>query len=299
MKVVFYVAGLKPRELEIAEAVGAGIAGSGDRFEVSAAADFVEPSDAELACVFALKGHAKRILQAYRAIGARTLLFDKGLLRASTGMGAPMGYWRVSLDEFMPFGRMMRQQWPASRWIELGVIPHSRSEAKRAAAPVIYAGSSQKYCDFHDLGDATEYARDIIGRMRKQLPGKRGGRPIIYRPKPSWPDAVPIDHTIFSRPPETLGHLLKSAHALVTHGSHAAIDAIIAGVPAIVLGPGAARPVASTNLTALGTPEMPFPSHRERAAWLCAIAWWQWRISEMADGSMWNFLRDEMEKPAA
>ncbi len=119
-------------------------------------------------------------------------------------------------------------------------------------------------------------------------------RPIVYRPKPSWLAAVPIERTIYSRPPETLGSWLDNAYALVTHGSHAGIDSIVAGVPAIILGPGAARPVGNHAITDLGS--LRFPSRRERFRWLSAIAWWQWRADEMAAGLTWKFLRDELER---
>lgn len=297
MRVRFYIAGDKQRELDIAEVVGHGIRACGDVFETAAAAAFVEPSDAEIACVFALKGRAREILDAYRLAGARTLLFDKGLIRASTGMGAPMGYFRVALDEFMPLARMTGRRWPSSRWLATGMAPLPQQQ-KTEGGRIIYAGSSQKYCDFHGLGDATEYASDIIRQIGKHLPKPRKRDwPIVYRPKPSWADAVPIAGTIFSRPPEALGSLLRGAHALVTHGSHAAIDAILAGVPAVVLGPGAARPVASTSLEDIAA-GLRFPAHAERLAWLSALAWWQWRVEEMQDGSMWRFLRAEMERPS-
>lgn len=308
MRVRFHVVGEKQREHDVADAVGEGVKACGDEFEKADAGAFIDPDPkVDIACVFALKGKAKQILDAYHVMGARTLLFDKGLIRASTGLGAPNGYYRVSLDEFMPLGRierMMREGVPASRWIATKLRPRERVRLT-ATGLVIYAGSSQKYCDFHGLGDEHEYAVEICRRIRKKA-GK--DRPIVYRPKPSYDMGKPVEGTIFSRPSGKagkdmhigmLGDLLPRAHALVTHGSHAAIDAILAGVPAIVLGEGAARPVAATDLEELLEPMPMFPDREKRFAWMSAIAWWQWRVSEMVDGSMWRFLREEMERPAA
>lgn len=306
MNVHFHVVGEKQREHDVADAVGQGVKACGDEFTKSDAADFVEPdARVDVACVFALKGNAKRILDAYHVMGARTMLFDKGLIRASTGLGAPNGYYRVSIDEFMPLGRierMMREGVSPNRWIETGLRPRERVKTTATGA-VIYAGSSQKYCDFHGLGDEHEYAEDICRRIRKKA-GK--DRPIFYRPKPSYGFARVVEGTIFSRPTGeraadfhvgSLGDLLPRAHALVTHGSHASIDAILAGVPAIVLGDGAARPVSGTDLEDLR--EYPsFPDREVRFSWLSSIAWFQWKVPEMVDGSMWRFLRQEMERPA-
>lgn len=299
MRVRFFVVGEKQREHDVADAAGEGVRAYGDEFIKCDAAEFVEPdSSTDIACVFALKGRAKQIIDSHRVMGARVLLLDKGLIRASTGLGAPNGYYRVSLDEFMPLGRierMMREGVSSQRWVATGVAPRDRARLT-ATGPVIYAGSSQKYCDFHGLGDEHEYAVELCRRLRKKTPKDR---PIIYRPKPSFDVARPVEGTLFSRPPQMLGPLLKGAYALVTHGSHAAIDAILAGVPAVVLGDGAARPVASTDIDDLIEPPMPFPDRETRARWLAAIAWWQWRIHEMQDGSMWRFLREEMERSAA
>ncbi len=307
MNVHFFVVGEKQREHDVADAVGAGVLACGDEFAKSDAVDFVEPNPkVDVACVFALKGQAKRILDAYHVMGARTLLFDKGLIRASTGLGAPNGYYRVSIDEFMPLGRierMMREGVSPNRWVATGLRPRDRVRIT-AIGPVIYAGSSQKYCDFHGLGDEHEYAVELLRRIRKKA-GK--DRPIVYRPKPSFTGARIVEGTIFSRPTGTrardfhvgsLGDLLPKAHALVTHGSHAAIDAILAGVPAIVLGDGAARPVAGTDLEELRNDVLPFPDRERRFAWLSSIAWFQWLVPEMQDGTMWRFLREEMERPA-
>lgn len=299
MKVHFFVVGQKAREWDVARVFGEGVKKLGDDYAISDAGEFVEPDGSiDVACVFALKGAAKRILDAYHTMGARTLLFDKGLIRASTGLGAPNGYYRVSLDEFMPLGRierMMREGVSPNRWVATGLRPRDRVKLT-ANGPVIYAGSSQKYCDFHSLGDEHEYAVELLRRVRKQTPKQRD---IIYRPKPSFDMAKPVEGTTFSRPPEMLGPLLsKPAYALVTHGSHAAIDAILAGVPAVVLGDGAARPVASTDLTALN--EYPYyPDREKRFAWLSALGHWQYTVPEMVEGETWRFLRGEMERPAA
>jgi hypothetical protein len=307
MKIHFHVVGEKQREHDVADAFGVGVLASGDEFTKSDAANFAEPdAQIDVACVFALKGNAKRILDAYHVMGARTLLFDKGLIRASTGLGAPNGYYRVSIDEFMPIGRierMMREGVSPNRWVATGLRPRDRVRMT-PTGPVIFAGSSQKYCDFHGLGDEHEYAEDICRRIRKKA-GK--DRPIFYRPKPSYGLARIVEGTIFSRPTGEpskelhvgpLGDLLPKAHALVTHGSHAAIDAILAGVPAIVLGDGAARPVSGTDIEDLR--DCPsFPDRERRFAWLSSIAWFQWRVPEMVDGTMWRFLREEMERPAA
>lgn len=86
----------------------------------------------------------------------------------------------------------------------------------------------------------------------------------------------------------TLHEDLAGAHCLVTWSSAAAISAILAGVPAIVLAPDcAARPMAGTSLTQIGSP--PRPDGRE--TWAGVLADNQWTLSEIADGTAWKGLQ--------
>lgn len=307
MRVKFYLSAFKDREKELAEALRMGVVGAGDRFTMETTDRFQAADPAlDMACVFALKGSARRILESYRAIGKRTLLIDKGLMRASTGLGGPPNFYRIALDEFMPLSRIERQmsECPSpDRWISLGMKFRTQRESD-LDWPIIYCGSSQKYCDFHDLGDEREYAVSVINKIRDAA----GNRPIMYRPKPSFLESRAIKGTTLSRTKHmdgdpsgssygTLGDLLPRAHAIVTHGSHAGIDSIIGGVPLITLGPCAARPVANHTIDSLRG-DLFFPPKMTTFCWLSAITFWQWDCREMASGEMWRWLRKEMEIPA-
>lgn len=294
MRARFYAVIEKNRETAVAERFVEGVRAAGDICDIADAAGFTEPEPGiDVVCSFGLKGATKTILNAYKMMGIRTLLFDKGFIRASTGLGGPMGYYRVSLDEFMPLeriARMMKEGVSAQRWIDTGLAPLARQE-RATASGVVFCGSSQKYCDYHGLGNEHTYAAEVIRKIRKRV-GK--SRLVYYRPKPSFMDARPIDGTVFSRPPTDLARVLLTCNVLVTHGSHSGIDAICAGVPAIILGDGAARPVCDTEFDALAN-GLRFPDQEERFRWLAALGWWQWRLDEMP--AMWRFLRSEMERP--
>lgn len=279
MNVTFWSAG-KPREEVIAEALGQAVRAGGDRFEVRAAEEYRGPAG-DVGCVFGVKGIARRLLDDYRAAGKRTLFFDKGHTRRRPD-GAAL--WRVSADGFMPLDTFQREHRPDDRAKTHGLTLLPR----RFGDCVLFAGASQKHCDFHGLGDCTEYARRVIAEI-----GAHTDRPVIYRPKPSWRDAAPIDGTEFSRAPIRLADELKRCFALVTHSSNAAVDAIRAGVPVIILGPGIARPVASC---CIGDVENPcWPSEETRSQWLADLAYCQWTVEEMASGDMWETVRRQLE----
>ena len=196
------------------------------------------------------------------------LYLDKSCFRVR-GDELPLKHYRISLNAFQPLAYFMRKHHPADRWEELGIQIHPYD---RSGDCVLYAGSSQKYCSFRNLGDATEYAKSIVSEIRKYTDAE-----IIYRPKPSWRDAQPIEGTTFSwgQKVRVMTDLARS-YVLVTHGSNAALDAIVfAGKPAVVLGDGIAKPISyqHVNKYSIVSPHMEFDEYRFQ--WCCDVAYTQ------------------------
>lgn len=76
---------------------------------------------------------------------------------------------------------------------------------------------------------------------------------------------------------------LVDCWAVVTWASNCAVEAILAGVPAIVLGESAAAPMAGDGLDQIEAP--PMPDGREE--WAAALAASQWSIEELRSGKAW------------
>jgi len=82
---------------------------------------------------------------------------------------------------------------------------------------------------------------------------------------------------------EPLSSRLRRCHAVVTFTSNVAVDAIIAGVPAIVSEHSAARPM-SGHCEALTAEMIENPPRPERQAWFDGLAWGQFTVNEIATG---------------
>lgn len=78
---------------------------------------------------------------------------------------------------------------------------------------------------------------------------------------------------------------LEDAWCVVCYASNAAIEAVISGVPAIVLGDSAADPV-SWSFNNIESPDWP-----EREDWANALAWHQFTLDEMRSGFCWERVR--------
>jgi hypothetical protein len=84
----------------------------------------------------------------------------------------------------------------------------------------------------------------------------------------------------------TLKADLNGAWALVTHMSAAANEALLAGVPVVVTGNCAARPMASTVLSEIESPRMPDGI----MDWAAGLAANQWTVEELENGKCWSDL---------
>jgi len=108
-------------------------------------------------------------------------------------------------------------------------------------------------------------------------------RPLVVRRKPQPGETV-----------EPLAEALKKAHALVTHSSNVAIEAIIAGVPVFVSPSSAAAPVGRTDLSLIEMPVYP-----DRDKWLANLAYCQFSFEELRSGAAWRMLLEYEGRPFA
>ena len=294
LKIVFYASD-KPREIMLAKALAVGADRHGDTVEIRRTGEYGETDtgddlrypgptpDTDVAVAFGVKGKSRQILDDHLAVGKSTLFFDKGYSRQS-GEGGHTEYSRISVNGSDPLQYLLQEQRQSDRFNKLGVQPKPR---RGSNGMILLCGSSEKYHAFHKLEHPSVDAERIVRRLRKQTE-----RHIIYRPKPSWKNAKPIPGTSFSGGNQSIQDALRSCHCLVTHGSAAAMDAVLAGVPAIVLGNSIARPVAETLLENV---EHPFwPDEELRRRWCYAMAYCQWRTEELRTGEAWSELKREI-----
>lgn len=273
----------KPRERILADAVLMGAARHGFETTGVSLSNTPQPGQFDVVCMVGVK--SRELFRAHHRVGARVLYLDKGYCRGKRG-GPVRGweYWRIALDSHQPTNRLMARDYSERRWRRLGIRPEPWREA---GDHVLIAGSSAKYHAFHELDEPTAYTAALIGDLQRKT-----NRPLVYRPKPSWLGAVPIDGARFSPPSESIGDVLDNAWAVVTHGSNACFEALVAGIPCVVLGDAVARPISSTSIEDIEEPRL--AAEAQRSKLFHALAWWQWRAAEFASGEAWEFIRSEI-----
>lgn len=145
---------------------------------------------------------------------------------------------------------------------------------RAAGTHVLLAGTSAKSAATRGM-EAMEWELKALDRIRHAT-----HRPVVYRPKPSWPGAHPIKGCAYSPPHESLDAVLADCWAIVTLHSNVAVDGLVAGIPAFG-GEGIAQAVSSGAIEELEVPRFP----ADRIEMLADLAWCQWTPDEMATGA--------------
>jgi hypothetical protein len=189
------------------------------------------------------------------------------------------GYFKVSVNDRHPTDYFMLQSKPDDRFRKFGLSIKPWQQLSPSSY-VLLAGMSGKAAWAWGMQNEV-YERDTIRILRQFTQ-----RPIIYRPKPSWPDATNLPGAKLDKV-TPLSNAIRGAHCVVTHHSNVGCDALLEGIPVLskygiasVLGPHD-----------LGSVEHPYyPAGREQ--WAYNAAYCQWSLDEMANGACWNHLKE-------
>jgi hypothetical protein len=197
------------------------------------------------------------------------IYWDRGYLRRvfatwlPTGaqMGIRMGYYRWHLN-----APQMREIYdvPDDRWkallLDASVKPWRKS---RPNDPIIIADTLPDYWNTFSDPQWTKRTKAELQKYTK--------RDIIIRDKES-------KYPLYKE--------LENAHALVAHGSIAAVESVVMGCPVFVSDLSAAALMGKTNIAEIENPVYP-----DRTKWLHSLAYCQFTEDELVDGTLWRLIR--------
>lgn len=231
-------------------------------------------------CIFyGFYGKMMDAFRQYRQEGKSCVCVDLGYWGRTEG-GKLYGYHKVAVNSRHPTAYFQNRPKASDRFSRHGVpiLPW-----RTRGSHIVVAGMGAKAAAFEGF-KPNQWEEAAVRVLRQHT-----DRPILYRPKPSWRAAVPIEGTIFDHSGnEQLEGALKDCHAVVSHHSNVCVDAILAGLPAFCWH-GVASPLSLKDLSLIETPL--YPEDREQWAW--DIAYTQWRPTEMATGECLAYLKEE------
>lgn len=282
MRITFFHSD-KTREVLLAEAFAAGARSHGDQVVLRPLTPEHEvATECDVACMVGVK--SKELFWKHWREGIHTIYMDKGYTRHTiSGPIKLWEYWRVAVDAHHPT-KILNRPRPSDRMEKLGI---EINPWRNSGENIVFAGSSEKYHNFYGLKDPTRFAGKVVAKIKTI-----SNRTIVYRPKPSWKDAVPVSGARYSTAADSIEDVLSNAHVLVTHGSNACFEAILMGVPCIIIGEAVAKPISSSRLSDVDKPFM--ATEEQRIAWVSSLMYCQWTMQEFATGEAWQYLRPQV-----
>jgi len=263
------------RSKTVCEAMELGIRRCGDMPIMMKAENYRQP-ETEIAVFYGFTEQLQRCMRDHRARSGAVYI-DLGYWGRHEG-GRRVGFHKVSVNSRHPTAYFRKGHRP-DRFL------HHKIEIKpwsQRGRHILIAGMSAKAAWAEGfMPEAWEQA--AIRTLREVT-----DRPLIYRPKPNWPQARPLNGAGYSPPTETLEEALRDCHAVVTHHSNVAVDALLAGVP-VYAASGVAAPMGVESLAQIDAVRLP----DDRLEWASDVAYCQWTVDEMARGLPWRHLKRE------
>lgn len=168
------------------------------------------------------------------------------------------GHYRITRNAFQWSGET---RYPPDRWNGLGVKirPWERRGRHIIVAPL--SGAVAKFLNI----DSVKWLNAVLAEISKHTDRK------VY---------------VKQKGRGEIDDFMNDAWMLVTHSSNTAVDALLRGIPVCTLGESAAKPL-STDLC-----DIESPVYGDREAWCWGLAYNQFTLSEMKDGTAWRILNE-------
>ena len=216
----------------------------------------------EITPIVGCSPHLTPLIKKWRAEKRQFIYWDRGYCRrrwwTCLPLGADGGYYRWHVNGF----QMQKiRDVPDDRWRHLNtaMLPW-----KKGGKHIVVAAPTRTYSAFHET---QSWIADTIFALASVT-----DRQMVIRDKEQ-----------VQRRPLQLD--LEGAHALVTHGSNAGVEAAILGCPVFVHPDSAAALVGLTDLRQIESPIYP-----DRQPWLNSLAYSNFNEKELTNGTLWRLI---------
>jgi hypothetical protein len=202
---------------------------------------------------------------------------DTGYFGNAKSTRNPSGFklWHRIVDNDLQHGNLVVKR-PLDRWEQHGIPVHAR----RHGSKILVVAPDEKPCLFYDTTLET-WLDNTVSRIKQHT-----DRPIEIRHRAR--DAVKNNRT---KDKSFDAALEDDVAAVVTFNSTAAVHSVIRGVPVYVTAPtNAAEPVANGDLSSIDAPG--FPDRDEIMAWLAHLAYGQFHVRELENGTAIRLLEE-------
>ena len=208
--------------------------------------------------------------------GRNFYFMDTGYMGNHRSAMNPLGwkYYHRIVKNDLQHGEIINR--PEDRFKRLGI---KLKPFRKNGRKILIAKPDEKPMKFYDQ-DLNDWLEDTINTVKKYT-----DRPIVVRER------------VKSRSDRIIMNSLQEAleddvHCLITFNSNSATESVMLGVPAFTLAPThAAKPVTSQDLSQIESPY--YPDADKVYQWACHLAYGQFHVKELEDGSAWRILNED------
>ncbi len=194
--------------------------------------------------------------------GSHWIMADNGYI----GPGQYDGYYKISRDGFQCDGTGVPNE---KRLVDILAITGQKFVKKwrplTARGHILMCPPILGYERCHWF-NSTQWHRQIV----KQIV-KLHKRKVRIRYKPGEKTSIVVRSLAFD---------LQDCHAVITHDSNIAVEAIMAGIPVFITGTSPAQVFGNVDLVTIDEPK----TEGDRWEWLAILANNQWTLNEIGDG---------------
>lgn len=246
-----------------------GILNTGDRIIQSSSSHSI--TDNSIVVTWNNYGVPERQARRCRELGGKHVAMENGYV------GRGKGYYLMNQDGFGGSEKVKFRNCSPDRWNKLDTRLNPWDKKGRYILVCAQRGKG-----YNSQAMSDDWPDQIIAKIRKLT-----DRPILFRPHPmkvNYPKNQE-DVTIINSKLESMEQTLeRGVFATVVWTSNSATQSLIRGIPVFYCGPVlACDTIASKDINNL---ENPFYPDREQAFF--DLAWRQWNLNEIQDGTAWR-----------
>ena len=263
MNVRLYQNGVFAHHAEWLGAFAEGLARHGIRGDI-VSMDAYEPSD--LAVLWG--HHNTKVIASQRKAGLDHIVMERGYV------GDRMTHTSIGFNGVNGAADFLNHGSPPDRWKALGV---ELKPWKVSGEYILLCGQIPGDASTHGIDLKVEFPRLAIELANMHR------RPVYWRPHPLRPTRIQVPIPTLTG---SLEDALAGAWCIVTVNSNTAVDATIAGVPAITMD----KRSMAWGITRHDIMYSLIPWRPNRCQWAYDIAYAQWTKSEIIEGLAWEHL---------
>lgn len=222
----------------------------------------------------------KKIIHECWKTGRDFYFMDTGYLGNQKGPLNPMGwkfYHRIVKNDLQYSGDIIPR--PSDRFRKLRI---TIQDWKKGGRKILIAKPDDKPMKFYGL-DLEQWLEETVQTIKKHT-----DRPIEIRERVKSRTERMVHNTLTEA-------LDDDVHCLVTFNSNSATEAVLHGIPSIVLAPShAASPVTTNDLSQIEN--LYYPEKDKVYAWACHLAYLQFHTDELKNGTAYRMLKDTNDK---